>query len=259
MRLVGCCRTDGVARKVLLVAVLCAVLCLVAEAANAASRDAADSNRKNGNKNRAKTKRTKWQQRRRRKTTDSRRRQQKQGEGVVPTEDNAVTIPNVEIDAADDSSSTVKTSLKSLQISESTAGSTAPISAKKKEKKKEGKPKKSKGGGGGGGEGGAARDSTKPHIIIVVADDLGYNDVGYHTPGTGCVARTPNIDNLAFGGVRLENYYVQSICTPTRASLMTGRYPVRILITFSPTQHIFLNERSKIKSSKVQRLYNDLL
>ena len=70
------------------------------------------------------------------------------------------------------------------------------------------------------------KKAPRPHIIFVIADDLGYNDVGYHVPGTGCVAHTPNINNLALTGVRLENYYTQSTCSPTRASILTGRYPV---------------------------------
>ena len=64
--------------------------------------------------------------------------------------------------------------------------------------------------------------ATKPHILFVLADDLGWIDVGYH----GSRARTPNIDELAADGVILDNYYVQAVCTPTRAALMTGRYPI---------------------------------
>ncbi|XP_053391739.1 arylsulfatase J-like [Mercenaria mercenaria] len=62
---------------------------------------------------------------------------------------------------------------------------------------------------------------TKPHILLIVADDLGFYDVGYH----GSRIKTPNIDRLAFSGVRLENY-VQPICTPTRGQLLTGRYQI---------------------------------
>ena len=61
-----------------------------------------------------------------------------------------------------------------------------------------------------------------PHIIFIMADDLGWNDVGYH----GSEIETPVLDALAKSGVRLENYYSQAICSPTRASLMTGRYQV---------------------------------
>lgn len=53
-----------------------------------------------------------------------------------------------------------------------------------------------------------------------MSDDQGYADVGYHNPD--CPIPTPNIDQLAKNGVRLENYYVHPTCSPTRASLLTG-------------------------------------
>ncbi len=71
-----------------------------------------------------------------------------------------------------------------------------------------------------------AEKPIKPNIIYIIADDLGYNDVGYHGKRMRSIADTPAIDALAYSGVRLENYYVQPSCTPTRASLLTGRYPV---------------------------------
>lgn len=63
----------------------------------------------------------------------------------------------------------------------------------------------------------------KPNIVYIVADDLGWKDVGFH----GSDIRTPNLDKLASGGTRLEQLYAQPMCTPTRAALMTGRYPLR--------------------------------
>ncbi len=63
----------------------------------------------------------------------------------------------------------------------------------------------------------------KPHIVIIVADDLGWGDVGFH----GSNIRTPNLDKLAGEGVVLDNFYTTPICSPTRAGLMTGRYPDR--------------------------------
>jgi len=69
-----------------------------------------------------------------------------------------------------------------------------------------------------------AQGPTRPHIVHIVADDLGWGDVGFH--GAKDV-RTPNIDRLAATGTRLEQFYAQPLCTPTRASLMTGRYPLR--------------------------------
>ncbi len=63
----------------------------------------------------------------------------------------------------------------------------------------------------------------KPNILYIVADDLGWKDVGYH----GSDIRTPTIDALANKGAKLEQFYAQPMCTPTRAALMTGRYPLR--------------------------------
>jgi arylsulfatase B/arylsulfatase I/J len=64
---------------------------------------------------------------------------------------------------------------------------------------------------------------TPPHVLLVVVDDLGWSDVGFHNVTT---IETPNIDKLAYEGVILENYYVQPICSPTRRALMSGRYPI---------------------------------
>eukprot|EP00058_Branchiostoma_floridae_P006789 XP_002592277.1 hypothetical protein BRAFLDRAFT_71008 [Branchiostoma floridae] len=65
--------------------------------------------------------------------------------------------------------------------------------------------------------------SGKPNIVFILADDYGWNDIGYH----GSVIRTPNLDRLAAEGVKLENYYVQPLCSPSRCQLMTGRYQIR--------------------------------
>ena len=58
-----------------------------------------------------------------------------------------------------------------------------------------------------------------PHIIFIMTDDQGFNDIGYH----GSDIRTPTLDKLAADGVKLENYYIQPICTPSRSQLITGR------------------------------------
>ena len=65
--------------------------------------------------------------------------------------------------------------------------------------------------------------STKPNVVYILADDLGWNAVGYHNPEV----KTPHLDRLCKDGVRLDNFYVSPMCSPTRAGLMTGRYPIR--------------------------------
>jgi arylsulfatase A-like enzyme len=65
---------------------------------------------------------------------------------------------------------------------------------------------------------------NKPNIVHIVADDLGWKDVGFN----GCTdIKTPNLDKLAATGAKFTQFYVQPMCTPTRAALMTGRYPFR--------------------------------
>lgn len=64
-------------------------------------------------------------------------------------------------------------------------------------------------------------DGKAPHVVLMVLDDLGWDDVGYH----GSDFPTPNIDALAEQGVRLERYYVQQVCSPTRSALLSGRHP----------------------------------
>lgn len=62
---------------------------------------------------------------------------------------------------------------------------------------------------------------TKPNIIIILADDMGYSDIG----SFGSEIKTPNLDELAHGGLRMTQFYNTSRCCPTRASLLTGLYP----------------------------------
>ena len=64
---------------------------------------------------------------------------------------------------------------------------------------------------------------SRPNVLVIVSDDQGWNDVGYHNPDL----RTPTLDRLAATGVELDCHYVQPQCTPTRVALMTGRYPSR--------------------------------
>ena len=64
----------------------------------------------------------------------------------------------------------------------------------------------------------------QPHIVLFMADDLGWGDVGYH----GSQIETPSIDALAANGTRLNRFYVMPVCSPTRGAFMTGRYPIRL-------------------------------
>uniref|UniRef100_A0A2K6KUY9 Arylsulfatase family member I n=1 Tax=Rhinopithecus bieti TaxID=61621 RepID=A0A2K6KUY9_RHIBE len=75
---------------------------------------------------------------------------------------------------------------------------------------------------GEAGEPRSAAPPQPPHIIFILTDDQGYHDVGYH----GSDIETPTLDRLAAKGVKLENYYIQPICTPSRSQLLTGRYQI---------------------------------
>ncbi len=66
-------------------------------------------------------------------------------------------------------------------------------------------------------------EDSRPHIVFIMSDDQGWGDVGYR----GNEIKTPHIDRLAAAGVRLEQFYTQPLCSPTRAALLTGRYPIR--------------------------------
>src|SRR5262245_6596394 len=69
----------------------------------------------------------------------------------------------------------------------------------------------------------APAQAPRPNIVYIITDDQGWKDVGFH----GSYIKTPNIDALAAGGAKLEQYYGEPMCTPARAALMTGRYPFR--------------------------------
>ena len=97
----------------------------------------------------------------------------------------------------------------------------------------------------------ALADAPKPNIAFIMVDDLGYADPGYQ----GGEGKTPNIDKLATEGVRLESYYGQQVCTPARAAMMTGRYPMRyglqtLVIFPSHTYGLATDERTLAQALK---------
>jgi arylsulfatase A-like enzyme len=73
------------------------------------------------------------------------------------------------------------------------------------------------------------RSKAKPNVVVIVADDLGWNDVGFHNPEV----RSPNLDRLVQEGVRLDRHYSYPICSCTRAALLTGMSTSRTSVTNS--------------------------
>ncbi len=75
----------------------------------------------------------------------------------------------------------------------------------------------------------AGAPKRPPNIVVILADDLGYGDVGLHG---NTLLRTPNLDDLARAGAHFTSFYASApICSPSRAGLLTGRYPIRTGIT----------------------------
>src|SRR6059058_4332197 len=76
----------------------------------------------------------------------------------------------------------------------------------------------------------AITSAARPNIVFLLADDLGYMDIGANNPKT--FYETPNIDGLAKKGMRFtQGYAACPVCSPTRGSILTGKYPPRFGIT----------------------------
>ncbi|WP_341839896.1 arylsulfatase [Chitinophaga caseinilytica] len=92
----------------------------------------------------------------------------------------------------------------------------------------------------------AQSQPKKPNIILIMVDDMGYSDLGSY----GSEIRTPNLDRLAKEGLRLREFYNNSICAPTRASLLTGQYQHKAGVGYFdvnlglPAYQGFLNRQS---------------
>ena len=78
----------------------------------------------------------------------------------------------------------------------------------------------------------AARSAARPNIVLIMADDMGYSDVGCY----GGEIATPNLDRLAEGGVRFTQCYSNAKCAPTRASLLTGLYSQQVGVHNAPVE-----------------------
>ncbi|KAJ7369430.1 hypothetical protein OS493_039039, partial [Desmophyllum pertusum] len=95
--------------------------------------------------------------------------------------------------------------------------------------------------------------SSPPHILYMLADDLGWIDVGFH----GSKIHTPNIDTLAKDGVILDNFYVQPVLYTSQGALMTGRYPIHTGLQHEvvhPTKSIWITIRCQTLPGQLKKV-----
>ncbi|MEZ0390140.1 MAG: sulfatase [Verrucomicrobium sp.] len=94
---------------------------------------------------------------------------------------------------------------------------------------------------------------SKPNFIYINIDDLGYADVGCYG---STLNKTPNIDRLAKEGLKLTSFYTAPVCTPSRASLMTGSYPKRVGLpqVIFPASHLGLNSEEETLPEQLKKL-----
>ncbi|MEM9663520.1 MAG: sulfatase [Bacteroidota bacterium] len=96
---------------------------------------------------------------------------------------------------------------------------------------------------------GCAAPEEPPNIIVIFADDLGYGDVGAYGHPT---IRTPHLDQMALEGVRFTQFYAgASVCTPSRAALLTGRLPVRSGMASDGSRVLFPDSRYGLPASEL--------
>ena len=87
------------------------------------------------------------------------------------------------------------------------------------------------------------QNDPRPNIILILADDMGYNDISLHNGGAADgTLETPHIDSLAKNGVWFnKGYAANATCAPSRASIMTGRYATRFGFEFTPVPDLGLS------------------
>lgn len=98
----------------------------------------------------------------------------------------------------------------------------------------------------------APLDQRPPNIVVIVADDLGYNDLTWAGGGVaGGSVPTPSIDSIARDGVQLSaGYAANATCAPSRAAILTGRYPSRFGFEFTPAPKIFMRLVASMMSNQ---------
>ncbi len=103
----------------------------------------------------------------------------------------------------------------------------------------------------------ASTEKRPPNIIVILADDLGYNDITFNGGGVaGGVVPTPNIDSIGHDGVDLaQGYAGNATCAPSRAAMMTGRYATRFGYEFTPSHPIFMKMVGDAKTGAHDPIY----
>ncbi len=98
-------------------------------------------------------------------------------------------------------------------------------------------------------ESGTSEPSGPPNFVVIFCDDLGYGDLGTYGHPT---ILTPNLDQMAAEGQKWTNFYVAaSVCTPSRAALMTGRYPIRSGMCSDKSRVLFPNSVNGLPQSEI--------
>ena len=99
------------------------------------------------------------------------------------------------------------------------------------------------------GGGARAADGRPPNVVVIYADDLGYGDLGCFGHPT---IRTPNLDRMAAEGMRFTQFYsAASVCTPSRAALLTGRLPIRSGMCSDRRRVLFPNSGGGIPAEEI--------